>query len=90
MKSLYDFNKLDNPFEMDVVEATYRIYYKDALIKDGTLNASDQIAGYWNAEDQATFKADINTDYASGFRIEVDTLTSGGTIKTYKKDNPWY
>lgn len=90
VKSLYDFDKLENPFETDVVEATYRIYYLDALIKEGKLETAAQIDGYWHITDQATFKADINGDYATGFRIEVDTLTSGGTIKTYKTDNPWY
>lgn len=89
-KSLYDFDKLENPFETDVVEATYRIYYLDALIKEGKLESEVQIDGYWHITDEATFKADINGDYATGFRIEVDTLTSGGTIKTYKTDNPWY
>lgn len=90
VKSLYDFSKLENPFEMDVVEAAYRIYYRDTLIKDGKLVAESQIDGYWYVTDEATFKADINGDYATGFRVEVDTLTSGGTIKTYKTENLWY
>lgn len=90
IKSLYDFSKLENPFEVDIVEATYRIYHLDALIKEGKLESETQIDGYWFVTDEAKFKADIHSDYAEGFRIEVDTATSGGTVKTYKTDNIWY
>lgn len=90
VKSLYDFSKLENPFEMDVVEATYRIYYLDALIKEGKLESETQIEGYWQVTDEAKFKANIQSDYAEGFRFEVDTVTSGGTVKTYKTENIWY
>ena len=88
-KSLYDFNQVENPFGMDVVEATYRIYYDNLLIKEGKLEQQESVEGYWQSTGETPFKADINSDYSRLFRIEVDTLTSSGILKTYSTSEIW-
>jgi len=76
-KSLLSFKALENPFLKAIKSATYTVYYDDEVIQTGPLEAqkfADETLFAWQATSEATFTADINSDYGPKLRIEVKTV----------------